>query len=66
MTGLLLVGAGLFGVVIFAFLSWRELGGSMRQPDANDLAASAPPLYRWCGRASALVAVIGIVRLLTS
>jgi hypothetical protein len=63
MADLLLIGAGSFGVVIFAFLSWRALGGSQRNPDAHDLAAGGPTLFRWCARACAVTVVVGVVRL---
>jgi hypothetical protein len=59
----LLIAVGVLGVVVFAFLSWRSLGGSQRNPDAHDLAASAPSALRWAGRVSALVAMVGFVRL---
>ncbi len=66
MIGLLMALGGAFGVVIFAFLSWRSLGGSQRQPNAVDLAQSAPVAYRWAGRVCAVVFVLGVVRFFTS
>ncbi len=66
MFGALLIVLGAFGVVVFAFLSWRALGGSDRQPDADTVAKGAPPAYRWAGRACALVFVYGVFRFFTS
>ncbi len=66
MIGLLLILIGAIGVIVFAFLSWRSLGGSTRNPDADSVAASAPPLYRWAGRGFALVFVYGVFRFFTS
>jgi hypothetical protein len=57
---------GAAGVVIFAFLSWRSLGGSERNPNAIDVARNSPTVYRWAGRVSAVVCVIGVFRFFTS
>ncbi len=66
MIGALLVALGAAGVVVFAFLSWRSLGGSARQPDAETVARSAPTAYRWAGRACAVIFVYGLFRFFTS
>ncbi len=66
MIGFLMAVVGALGVIIFAFLSWRALGGSQRQPNALDIAQSAPATYRWAGRACAVVFVIGVFRFFTS
>jgi hypothetical protein len=66
MIGLAMVIAGALGVVVFAFLSWRALGGSERNPNAVDIAQSAPTIYRWAGRICAVVFVIGVFRFFTS
>lgn len=66
MLGALFIVLGALGVVLFAFLSWRSLGGSTSQPDAVAVAKGAPPLYRWAGRACALVFVYGVFRFFTS
>jgi hypothetical protein len=66
MIGFLMALGGAIGVVIFAFLSWRALGGSEQHPNALDIAQSAPATYRWAGRACAVVFVIGVFRFFTS
>lgn len=66
MIGLLFILIGAVGVIVFAFLSWRALGGSSRNPDAETVAQSAPPAYKWAGRAFALVFVYGVFRFFTS
>jgi hypothetical protein len=57
---------GAIGVIVFAFLSWRALGGSEKRPDADAVAQSAPTAYRWAGRAFAFVFVLGIFRFFTT
>lgn len=66
MTGALLMLFGAVGVIVFAFLSWRALGGSQKQPDALDLANNAPTGFKWAGRACAIVFVYGVFRFFTS
>lgn len=66
MTGLLLMVAGAAGVIWFAFLSWRALGGASQNIDAHDVSVKAPKAYRFAGRACALIFVIGLVRFFTT
>jgi hypothetical protein len=66
MSGFLMALAGAAGVIVFAFLSWRSLGGSQRQPNATDVAQHAPAVFRWAGRACAVVFVFGVFRFFTS
>jgi hypothetical protein len=66
MIGALLAIAGAAGVIVFAFLSWRSLGGSERNPDATELARNAPPTFKWAGRACAMVFAYGVFRFFTS
>jgi hypothetical protein len=66
MIGAALTIIGAIGVIVFAFLSWRALGGSAQRPDANAVAQSAPPVYRWAGRIFALIFVVGVFRFFTT
>jgi hypothetical protein len=61
MTGIALMALGAVGVIWFAFLSWRALGGSTARVDSHDLAARAPKGYRLAGRVSGLVFVVGAI-----
>jgi hypothetical protein len=66
MTGALMIIVGAVGVIIFAFLSWRALGGSEKRPDADAVAESAPVAYRWAGRAFAVVFAVGVFKFFTT
>ncbi len=61
MIGILLMLIGAIGVIWFAFLSWRSLGGSAARVDGFDIAARSPKGYRFAGRVFGLVFVVGLI-----
>jgi hypothetical protein len=59
--GILLMMVGALGVIWFAFLSWRALGGSAGRVDSHDLATRAAKGYRFAGRISGAVFAVGLI-----